>query len=102
MNDPGTMSQNDIAVELTTLAEAQIDGLGALHGADGRERMRDLLDELDRRERYTATFSLEDRAWRLLKNGEVIDVAPEGPLPLEWMPRLAPASRSTIGIVETP
>lgn len=43
-------NQNDLAVELSNLAEAQIDGLGAETGQLGRARMRAILDELDARD----------------------------------------------------
>lgn len=47
---PTGATQNDLAVALTRLAEAQIDGLGDVAGAEGRAAMRAILDELDRRE----------------------------------------------------
>jgi hypothetical protein len=43
-------TQNDLAVELSNLADAQIDGLGAEPGQLGRARMRTILDELDARD----------------------------------------------------
>ena len=40
----------DLAVELSSLADGQIDGLADLTGAAGRQRMREILDELDRKD----------------------------------------------------